>query len=637
MTRLEPTLHVRKLRVFRGAMVAYAADFHTGVNIIRGHNASGKSTVIDFLFYALGGDGVQWKSEALLCSDVVVEVLINGAPLTLRRMVNGNAKNALSLFWGDFDAASAAPFNSWETYPYQRSTSKESFSQILFRLLKLPELRGEGASNITMHQILRLMYVDQRTPHDEIFRSEAFDTMLTRETVGNYLCGIYSNDLYDAQVELKDIESRLGKSVSDLRNLFSVLGRSGVTTVTAPEFLRAEAAHVTSEIEAQTGIVAALRRRQPRAAAPGATNDAVSKLQGELSSTQQQYAEERRKAAELRLEIEDSKLFIDELDRRLAAIEDSNATRSYLGAVRFNFCPCCLSKIEVPEGQTVCHLCKSPPLDTPADSQLLRMRNELSLQLRESQGLLQKREEALSKLTLEIPALANKLAQLESQYRATVAEWISPEDRELESAVMRLGELKQRLVQVGEYEKLAAVIENLQGKRSELESRKYELLDLIQAFQNSNETTAATARDAIATELVQLLRADLPRQEEFINAAAVDWNFGNNRLSVNGHTEFSESSMVLLKHCFHLALLSASTKYAFFRVPRFVLLDGVEDGGLERERSHNLQQLIVSLSASLPAEHQIIFATSQIDPKLEGTPLVVGKASTVIDKTLAIG
>ena len=36
--------------------VAYDEQFHHGVNIIRGTNSSGKSTVMRLLFYALGGD-----------------------------------------------------------------------------------------------------------------------------------------------------------------------------------------------------------------------------------------------------------------------------------------------------------------------------------------------------------------------------------------------------------------------------------------------------------------------------------------------------------------------------------------------------------------------------------------------------
>jgi AAA15 family ATPase/GTPase len=53
MTLLQPNLQLRKLRVLDGVRCAYAADFHSGVNIISGQNASGKSTVVDFIFYVL--------------------------------------------------------------------------------------------------------------------------------------------------------------------------------------------------------------------------------------------------------------------------------------------------------------------------------------------------------------------------------------------------------------------------------------------------------------------------------------------------------------------------------------------------------------------------------------------------------
>lgn len=635
MTLFKPNLQLRKLRVMRGATVAYSADFHEGVNIIRGQNASGKSTVVDFIFYVLGGENVPWKNEALLCSDVLAELSLNGAAVTLRRSVNNTAKSPLSIFWGDLESAQRARYDAWETYPYQRSPSRESFSQVLFRMLELPELRGEGASNITMHQLLRLLYVDQRTPHDEIFRSESFDLMLTRETVGHYLCGIYSGELYDAQLELKAVEAKLERSVSDLRNLFSVLGRSGQGGSSTTDFLRAETASATEEITRLSQALIDLRRLSRTSKEDSAA--AVNRLRTALTDVQRRFAAAKNAMVELRLEIEDSKQFIEELDRRLESLDQSEATRSYLGAVKFNFCPCCLAKVEGgSETPVACELCKSPLEQTPAHTQLLRMRNELSLQRRESGGLLEARSSKFEGLNREIPQLEAQLKDLETTYRTTAAEWISPSEREAESISVRLGELKQRLVQLGEYQRLAAVIEELQSKRAAFEERKRELLDLITTLESRDEQAKSVARLKIAEALVQLLRADLPRQEEFISASAVDWDFGQNRVSVNGHTQFSESSMVILKHSFHLALLIASTQVPTFRVPRFLLLDGIEDGGQEIARSHHLQELIVEVSSSLTSSHQIIFATSQIAPSLANSALVVGKETTAGSKTLSI-
>ena len=48
------------------------------------------------------------------------------------------------------------------------------------------------------------------------------------------------------------------------------------------------------------------------------------------------------------------------------------------------------------------------------------------------------------------------------------------------------------------------------------------------------------------------------------------------------------------------------------------LRDGTSDpGGLELERNHHFQELIVEVSEASEVDHQLIFATSQIAPALE--------------------
>jgi len=66
--------------------------------------------------------------------------------------------------------------------------------------------------------------------------------------------------------------------------------------------------------------------------------------------------------------------------------------RSYFGNMRFRFCPNCLSKL--PEARADAahwHLCITPLGDGRGDTQLLRMRNELSIQLKESTSLIESR------------------------------------------------------------------------------------------------------------------------------------------------------------------------------------------------------------------------------------------------------
>jgi recombinational DNA repair ATPase RecF len=62
--------------VERSGTAVYDEHFHPRVNIIRGENSSGKSTVLNFIHYGLGGDVSEWSEMALLCERVTVEVLL---------------------------------------------------------------------------------------------------------------------------------------------------------------------------------------------------------------------------------------------------------------------------------------------------------------------------------------------------------------------------------------------------------------------------------------------------------------------------------------------------------------------------------------------------------------------------------
>src|SRR5438105_594978 len=104
-----PQLALKRLRIQSRGVSVYDERFHHGVNIIRGTNSSGKSTIGDFIFYILGGDITKLKPEAERCEEVIAEVEVNGKSLTLRRIIRTAGKQPILIYYGDIEKAVASP------------------------------------------------------------------------------------------------------------------------------------------------------------------------------------------------------------------------------------------------------------------------------------------------------------------------------------------------------------------------------------------------------------------------------------------------------------------------------------------------------------------------------------------------
>jgi len=634
MTLFRPTVRLSRLKIKQGGHTAYEGTFHSGVNIIHGRNSSGKTTILDFIAYALGAENIEWKRQALLCDAVYAEVDLNDVPVTLMRVVNEARQNPLSIFWGPLDVAEAAGVGGWEIYPFRRSQTRDSFSQVLFRALGMPEV-GVADANLTMHQLLRLLYVDQRSPKNSILRPEQFDQALTKETLERYVFGLYDDRLYEAQLRMRVIDAELSQVISEIRTLFSVLNRAGQET----DFDLISATISSLQAE-QDALSHALRElNETRAPAREGNDPGVVDLRRKLSSVKAALSKAVDERQILELDIADSRAFVSELLRRVRSLDESGAARDYLGQTTFNFCPSCLSIVEptAEEGaDATCHLCKTPLGERAANSQLLRMRNELQIQREESDRLLAAKNRRLALLNAGIPALRAELKGLEREYGRQSTTWITEQEATVQETARRLGEIEQRVKQLVEFQKMGTLVADLTRRREALAAENEQLRTLVENLQTAEEKRKADAFHVVAEETMRLLRGDLPLVEEFQHAQTVTWSFVENRVAVNGVENFSESSSVILRHSFHLAILIASTKREYFRVPRFMLLDGIEDGGVEPERSFHFQNLMVEALADIEVEHQLIYATSGIAENLNRHDLVAGRAFTAEKKSLDV-
>ena len=132
------------------------------------------------------------------------------------------------------------------------------------------------------------------------------------------------------------------------------------------------------------------------------------------------------------------------------------------------------------------------------------------------------------------------------------------------------------------------------------------------------------------------MKSDLGRQPEFSSGKHIELDFSKNTFALDGENNFSESSNIYLKNSVRFAIFFASLGIEYFRFPRFILSDNIEDKGMEEIRSQSFQKAIVDLSTHFEVKHQIIFTTSMIEPELNNSEYCIGEFYTKENKALKI-
>lgn len=635
MTRFDPSLLVHRLYVERDNQPVYDERFHAGVNIIRGENSSGKSTVLNFLFYSLGGDLSDWSEVARLCTRVMVEVAFNGKVATLSREISSEAGQPMDIFGGTMAAALEAPRSEWTRYPYKRSSSRESFSQTIFRLLQMPEVGNDTSGNITIHQVLRLLYADQLSPVGNIFKFERFDPPDLRVAIGRLLCGAYDNQLYQNGQRIRELSKEFDAVNAELRSLLAVLGKAqeGMTLswVTAQrKVLSDRQTALRQEIEdAERQMFATAHKDELTLHAQERAYTEVQEQQIRIGALQ-----ERQDA--LSLTMADSGAFIVSLEQKLTALNDANLVAEHLGDVEFKACPACFAPIDNISTEHACHLCKTPFDNDRVKARIVALINDTALQLKQSRTLQSRREGELRKIADELSS-AHEAWRIASVRLQETRKLPSSDIQEALRALQRQSGYLER--EIEDLENQATIVQLV----DELSTRKANLNAVMTRLHSENEAREAEqtkrlsiAYTGIADAVRALLHKDLPRQDAYRDAKDIQFDFGANSITVDGVSYFSASSRAILKSSFFVGFLAASLKYNFFRHPRFLMLDTIEDKGMEEVRSHNFQRLLVEISQAATVQHQIIYATAMIAPELDSAAFVVGAASTHDHMTMNI-
>jgi hypothetical protein len=615
---------IERMLVTRGSHVLYDEAFHAGVNIIHGSNGSGKSTVADFIFFGLGGDLREWKESASRAEQVYLEIITPVGLLTLRRDISTEGGRPMGISFGNLDNALSSPAAGWQTLPYRRPDHGYSFSQVLFKAIGLPESISDGASNITMHQLLRLLYVDQLTPVQRIFRVENFDTWQTRQAVGDLLSGVGGYDLFDKQIALRETEKLHDAATTAYRSLVAVATGYGENILS--EHIEAAIANMVEERGRLLGAVDEL----VGTAEPQAEREDLKKIRldviRDFNSARRVVEKLKEEIEVLEYEISDSEYFIKHLTQSLTDFEDASITFFALGHLPFEYCPSCFAPVQ-PKDAGHCQLCDTKRVDGGDDSRTLAVRLDLQMQLKESESLQAERYAELNRKTslLRIARLA--LRRASSTIELAQSGMVTGRESAIAELSRKVGFIDSELEGLQKRLEIAKQIQAASEAKEDLNTRVTRLKAEIEAILRAQDKRKLEAYTRISNETKKLLDQDLQEHSDFGDVANVSFEFSGDWIAINGEKNRagSASGMVVLKNSFTAGMLNASLNDQRFNLPRWMLFDNVEDKGMVEERSWNFQRLLVTLSNASSTPHQIIFTTSKIAPELDRPELVVGR------------
>lgn len=619
-------------------MVAYDETFHKGVNIIRGDNSSGKSTISHFIFFVLGGHFSDFVPEARKCSVVFAEVEMNGAVFTIKRYLDKNIegkinpKAAMHFFWAGFDEALTAPKDkTWQRFEYATTPDKRSFSNVIFDNLNIPFVKGD--STITIHQVLRLLYVDQESPTSSLFYYEQFDSQITRETVADLLLGIYDEALYDNKLRLIEAERELDGVKAQLK---ATRGFFTNEMLLNPAHIQTAIENKQREVAQAEDEIATLKEKGRRARTDEVKNFRFQELSREIILKRAAVDELAGKIEKLSYEISDNDEFVEVLQEKIKALKNSVKARNLLGSLPLSYCPECLTKIRSQHVDGSCKLCKETTDATSGIVQARRLEQEIGFQIKETANIQTEHRKDLNELEARHEAQYQRLNQLQKQFNAEMKDVRTSLDEALENRLVNKGVLEGEITQLYTLMENAQLYVRLQKNRDRLRDEVDSLKNQIVRATIAQDQKKETIKDQIRKEAVNLLNRDLERQDEFKNAKDFHIDFSNNIAFLsNEYAKYSASSNFYLKITARFALFLASLSVSSMRYPRFILADNMEDKGIEEKRAQNFQKIVIDRLAKFAAtSYQVIFTTSYLSPELNNTDLCVGDYYTTYNRTL---
>lgn len=578
-----------------------------GLNIITGPIASGKTTLVRYLRFLLGGSLRQPPMEARTSVTAVSGSVI----LADRRFFV--IRPAVTTATARVEIASGE--ETWRL-PATSSPDGETYVNWLLAQLGLPQIDVPSAPTrpdsdptpVSINDYFLYSYLAQDELGFSVFGHRDRHRNIKRKYVFDITYGLYDVEAAQIQERLRYVQGQL-REIESRQALFRTFFDG-----TALES-RARIEQALREVEAE------------RAEVEGAVVDLASVPRGRLETAQlhEEILSLEQQAAGLQAEIDaerqslgNLRALTTQLEAQSGKLTRSVVSHKHLMDLEFVVCPRCGSELApARKPADVCYLCSQAPSLEFSREILIKEQGAVEQQLKEAQDLFGERETRSAALERQFAEAGEELVRKRRELDFRTRTFVSERAEVIADLAARRARLSARSAQLEEYLGVLRKIDDAQRVAARLREEKSTLDQrLAAAMAESSDSHRKVLRlKERFNEMLERLRPPRFGEQELSDINP------NTYLPVYRGRAFGEVSspglatLINVSHALahHLTALELGLK-----LPQILVIDGLSEHlgqeGLDPERVDAIYELLIETSQAHP-ELQVIVVDNEVPEK----------------------
>ena len=579
-------------------------SFSPGLNIITGPIASGKTTLVRYVRFLLGGSLGQPPMEARANVTAVsgsVELADKSFSIMRSAVTTVNARVEI-----------ASRDQTWRL-PATSARAGNTYVNWLLEQLDLPRIDVPSAPTkpesdttpVSINDYFLYSYLAQGELGSSIFGHRDNFKNIKRKYVFDITYGLYDLNTAQIQERLRDVQARL-KELQSRQKLFDTFFDG--TPLENRVRIERELGEVNAELEQAEAAAVDL------ASVPHETAD-TAQLQRKILEVERQSAEQQSAIDAEQQSLNNLRVLINQLEAQSGKLTRSIVSDKHLTDLEFVVCPRCGTGVGSDRASNhICYLCLQEPSLEFSREILIGEQGAVEQQLKEAQDLLGERDTQLTKLKRGLDEARRELATKQMELDFQTRTYVSEQATRIASTAARRARLAARSEQLGDYLGVLSKIDEAHRVAAGLTAEKETL---------EQELAAGTAESSDSQRKVGHLK---DRFNELLEQLRPP-RFGERELSdINPNTylpvyygrafgEVSSPGLVTLINVSHALAHHLTALELGLKLPQILIVDGLSEHlgqeGLDPERLMAAYDLLIDTSNKHP-ELQVIVVDNEI-------------------------